>query len=506
MSNFKPLLKQELLRHLYSLKFITMSVFAVVFGIVCVYIQLLDFQDRKQTYDGEVLKSQGALESVKFYSKLNIPIIIEPNPLSIFCKGEDAKIGNKINISLKEVPQFENTSQIKNPFLAIFDSMDLVTLIQIIFSVMTLFLVADSIAGEREEGTLRQIFANRVLRTQYFWAKFLGSLIILAIPLVLIFLLTNIIFLMTSFISLQAIQWLQIILIFGCCLAFISVYILIGLVVSARSSSAVQSVLFGLLIWIILIFIYPVITRYVVSQVVEVPTSDYVNQQIEQQNTEIREQVEAARPERTYGSFSCSHCDMGGFYGLHEIVAMSSKAVLEFVAEHLKRAYPLILKGQEDMYRQLLEVKQRYIWQRTIATRFVQLLPGTLLEESASKIAGTHFTQRDLAILQQAKQYRDTIIEYLKSKNGFGFEFFTRIPPEDMKDNYEDYIAEELKQYSPDNLPPLDFSDSPVFTLTQKSIVPVESLLDLALLLVLNIIFFIFGGYWFARADVRARG
>lgn len=505
MSNFKPLLKHELLRHLYSLKFITMSVFAVVFGIVCVYIQLMDFQDRKQTYDEEVFKSKNVLETVKFYSQLNIPIIIEPNPLSIFCKGEDAKIGNKINISVMDVPQFENTSQIKNPFLAIFDSMDLVTLIQIIFSVMTLFLVADSIAGEREEGTLRQIFANRVLRTQYFWAKFLGSLIILAIPLVLIFLLTGIIFLLTSFISLQPIQWFQIILIFACCLAFISIYILIGLMISARSSSAAQSVLFGLLIWIFLIFIYPNITNYVVSQIVKVPTEDYMNRQIEQKKSQIKDQVMSVEPEQTYDSFSCSYCNMGGYYGLHEIVAVSSKAVLDFIAEHMKRAHPLILAGQEDIYRQMLEFKQQFIRQHKIANMFIRLLPGTLLREATTQIAGTHFSHRDLAYLLQAKEYRNQIVNYVKSKNGFGYKFFTRIPPNEMKNSYNDYTEEERQQYTPYNLAPLNLTDMPVYQNINMPIVPTASLIDLVSLLVFNIVLFLISGFLFIHSDVRQR-
>ncbi len=147
MSHFKHLLKNELLHQVYSLKFLTMSVFAILFGLLCISIQIMDYQDRKAVYDEEVLKADEASRSAKVYSQLQVPIVIEPNPLSIFAKGSDEKIGNRIVISVFQLLQFEDTSQKKNPFMAIFSTFDLVTLVQILFSIMALFLVSDSIAG-----------------------------------------------------------------------------------------------------------------------------------------------------------------------------------------------------------------------------------------------------------------------------------------------------------------------------------------------------------------------
>jgi len=504
-SQIKHLLKYELLQHVYSMKFITMSCFAIVFGILCVTIQLMDYKDRKTVYNEERLKAEQGISEATVYSQLAVPIIVKPNPLSIFVRGSDDKIGNKIVISVFQVPQFEASSQKKNPFMAIFTSFDLITLVIILFSIMALFLVADTIAGEREAGTLKQTFSNSLLKSKYFLAKYVSSLLIIAIPLTLLFLIAGLIIQILPFIALSGTEWLTVFMLYLCSLCFISIYILIGLFISARSSSASMATLMGLLIWIVLVFIYPNITRYFVHHAVRIPTMDVITGQIETMEDNLSERVRAAFPDRPPGSASYSWYSLGE-YNLPSIIGITEKRHYGYHGACVKRGIPIIQEGQNEIYQTLWAFKQQFITQRTLTDRLNHILPGSFLLQSTSKIAGTHYQRRDLDILSHAKQYRDQFLDYVQSKQGFGLHFFTQMPEEEMRLNWDDYAEGIREKYSPDQYAPLNTDDMPVFRIPRKQFIPSESLIDLLFLILMNIILFIGGGLLFNHSEVRIRG
>ncbi|MCK5147466.1 ABC transporter permease subunit [bacterium] len=502
MNHFKILFRYELLQHIHSMKFLTMGIFAVVFGFLSIYVQTMDYKARKNIYDEEIIKAQQTMSSATLYSQLNIPIIVPPNPLSIFAKGVDDKVGSKINISVLDVPQFENAAQKKNPFLDIFDSFDLSMLVHVLFSVMTLFLVADTIAGEREEGTLKQTFSNSVLKSQYFLAKYLGSLVILAIPLTIIYIIASLMILFDPIITLTAVNWLTVLMIYICSLVFVSIYILIGLCISARINTSSLASLSGLLVWIILVFIYPNATRYAVNTFVRIPSNDEVRAQITTLTGEIEEELESKLPKQEQRPVSYSWYSNGN-YNMPTIISVTQKYNFEYNLACIQTGIPIVLTGQEGIYQAMREFKRQYAHQHKIASLLNRCLPGHLLTETASKMAGTHFQKRDLAIMNSARQYRSQILDYIRSKNGFGYAFFTQMPTHAMKDDWNQYPDDVSSLYSPNNYKKLSFDDMPVYHAQSRNIIPKNSIIDLCALIMINIVLFICGAFIFIRSDVR---
>ena len=503
MLNFKTLLKQELLRNIYSLKFFTMSIFAVLVAVLFVSVQLMDFKDRKTTYDEEMIKAEQDKKSIKVFSQLKVPIIIEPNPLSIFARGSDDAIGNKIVISLKDIPEFIKASQKKNYFLDIFRSFDLITLVQIIFSIITLFIVADSISGEREEGTLQLIFSSSVKKFEYFAVKFTASLLTISIALFIIFIITVIMMLLQPYISLNISHGFGIFMIFLLCVGFISVYILIGLIVSSLSSTASQSVLFALLTWIVIVFLYPNTVNYIVNSTVSIPSSESIRQHIEQIKDEIRNDVLDAGYS---GSLNITlDGSMGGFLGLPSNITLTEKRNFEIFENNVIKGIPVILDGLERLYIIKRDYKRKLIQQKETTGTFLNIIPGYLLEQSSSKIAGTHYNFRHNKFISHAKIFWNNIVDYVKSKDGFGLKLFTQIDRRDMRESYLDYTEELRKKWNWDTYPVLSLPDLPVFTPPKRNIIPSESIKDLILLLLLNVILFITGSYLFSRADIRQK-
>jgi len=502
LNHFKYLFKHELRQHIHSLKFLTMGAFAIVFGLLSIYIQTTDYTTRKIIYDEEKIVAREAMSSATVYSALEVPIVIPPSPLSIFSKGVDDKVGSKIEISILNVPRFENAAQKKNSFLDIFETFDLVTLVHILFSVMTLFLVADTIAGDREEGTLKQTFSNSVLKSQYFLAKYLGSLLVLAIPLTVIYLTAAIIMLVHPLIVLTGGQWGSVLVIYICSVAFVSIYVLIGLTVSAKMRSSSLSTLVGLLIWIALVFIYPNAVGYVVKNFIEVPSNDKIETRLSNIDEEIKTKVVNSLPENSNRRRIYSWAE-SNLYGLFTLIGVAEKGLFEYHLNCLQKAMPIVLSGQERLFQAKYDFKKKYIRQREVASNLTRFLPGHLLFESTEKLAGTHYQERDFIIIESAKQYRSQFIDYMRSKGGFGFSFFTRMPPELMQDNWSDYPEGIMSTYSPRKYTKLNIDDMPVYTLPKPSLAQTGAIIDLMLLLFLNIILFISGGLMFSKSDVR---
>ena len=504
MSHFDALFRHEMRQQMHSLKFLTLGAFAMLFGLLSLYVQTEAYKGRKAVYDEEVIKAEKQLGEATVYSRLTLPIIVPPNPLSPFAKGVDDKVGNRIDINLLKSPHLENTAQKRNPFLDIFEAFDLTTAVHILFSVMALFLVADTIAGERETGTLKQIFSNGVLKSQYFLAKYLGAMVVLAIPLTLIFLIGALAMLLDPLISISLSQWLTVLMIYLSSMAFVSVYVLIGLALSARSSSAAQASLIGLMLWIGLVFIYPNATRYLIKNTVAVPSSDEMDAEIHALEMSIRDEVQAVLPSGGPGQASYNWCAFGSF-GLVGLVGATQKHVFEYHKTAVERGIPVALGGLDRIYQARLSYKRQFARQRQQALALNRLLPGQLLVESATKMAGTHYTQRDLGLLERAKRFHGQGAEHIRQSGGFGYPFFTQMPEAAMCAHFGDYSEDVLQTYLPSNYRKLDLGALPTFSLETNAPVPAESMIDLIALFMLNLLLFIFGGLLFSRSDVRVR-
>lgn len=501
MKNFKTLLKQEFLRHIHSFKFSLMLIVSVIVTVICVYVQIKDFEDRQQNYFEEVNRAEELKKSFRVFSEFQIPILIKPNPLSIFAKGYDEKIGNKIVIAVTELPEFQTTSQKRNPFLDIFLNFDIVSIVQIILSIMTIFLVAGTISGEREEETLKFIFANHVSRFEYFFSRFIASLFILSIPLVSIFLATSLMIVLQPFILLSGMFWLKVFFIFICCLGFLSIYILIGLIVSTKTSISSLSVIYGLLIWIIIAFIYPNTINFVINETVNIPSTDELNAQIEQASNELSDKLWANFhwPNRRV-DYSLQR---GYNWGLPNLTGVTQKYVFEAHENAVKTNIPLLFEGQQKLLSIHDDFRHRLIKQKIRASYFLKILPSFLLEESTTKIANTDFQCRDFTIRSKARNFRNVVIDYLQSKDAFGLKLFTQMKREEMKDNYDEYSKEIFVKYSnEDTYPRLNLQDIPAFSYSEKFILPLE----IVFILIMNLVLFVIGGQLFSTSNLIKRG
>lgn len=126
-----------------------------------------------------------------------------------------------------------------------------------VLSLIAILFTFDTVSGERERGTLRLILANPIPRHTVLIGKFLGALISVGIPLALAVLMNLLVISTSSAVQLGADAWGRLGIIFFIAILYASLFLALGLLVSARVSRSAVSLVILLLIWVTFVVFVP---------------------------------------------------------------------------------------------------------------------------------------------------------------------------------------------------------------------------------------------------------
>lgn len=145
----------------------------------------------------------------------------------------------------------------QNNWMQRYEELDWSLIVRLVLSFLALALAYDSVAGERERGTLRLVFANPVSRARFLVAKYLGALTPIAASLLVASLVS------VAILSLGGAA--QVTLSFAAAyglfvvasLIYASIFILLAIAASALSRSSASSLVVLMLAWTGLVIIIP---------------------------------------------------------------------------------------------------------------------------------------------------------------------------------------------------------------------------------------------------------
>ena len=208
------LIRRELLDNLMTFRFAAAVFIMLLLVVATTAVLIRDYERRLASYETAVKKHQQELLDTTTYSRANLKLKIDrpPNPLSIFNVGLDKRLGNTLGVSYFFVPTLWDAGKhgSNNPFLNLFFSIDLVFIFQGILSLLALVFAYDTLAGERERGTLRLVLAHPVRHGQILFAKYMSGMICLLIPLLMCILLALIMLTTSASIFLSTDDFLRI--------------------------------------------------------------------------------------------------------------------------------------------------------------------------------------------------------------------------------------------------------------------------------------------------------
>ena len=525
--------KRDFLSNLLSARFVIgflLCLFLIPFTLL---VNLDEYSNQVRIYQIDKTRAEKSFKEVRVYSFLRPEIVQPPEPLSIFCKGISPNVGNKVNIWLGEKSLLaEGNMKVRdNPLLNSFFSIDFISIIVIIMSLLAIIFTHDVCTREKETGTLRQQLANSISRSKILLGKVSGVYITL-LPIILFCYLLS--FLLISFsphIAFSAKEWVRIGILFFSSLVYFSVFIFIGLFISTQLKSSVTSMIVCLLLWVVFVFIIPNVSVYLAESLIRIESRDTLDYTAEKLNDELERSINYHKyRELEYPDWDNRSSNSEPDGGI--IISNCSRSFVEWQRLSTEYAVPLRIEYADKKWTFQKVYLDDLNRQRLFAERFSLLSPSESFRLISSTICRTDVDSHR-RYMERTRTYRETFIDYLRSKNLFSSTiWFTPIPEENFLtgDEIVRYVSKgeiqnveewdrirkankdqinqwyrSVPDYYHDDYPFLDVSDVPRFQFEAGSVLPNLSvvLYRLAGLLLVCIVLFYISFLSFMKYDVR---
>ncbi len=335
-------------------------------------------------------------------------------------------------------------------------------IIGVLVSFLGILLTHDSISGEKERGILRLILGSSVSRSSVILGKFVGAFISIMLPLSVAILLNLLIVNVSGATVLGVGHWGSIGMIALVSVVYVSVFICLGILVSAFCSRSRTSLLILLLIWVVFVVLMPNMLGSIFSGLKEIPSEDEVFQRVRTGRDDLL---------RRYAN-----------RGLFQ--AFPSREDPDMKAMRLWADYL-------DEDRQVEEsIMDRYVGDQLeqihTARQITRISPTAIYRYALESLSGTGL-ERHRDFIRNVRIYRDIFWEYIRSEDAGD------------PDSLHVYFVREGVSDKPAN-----FDNAPRFAenLSLTGMLH-DALLDMAILSVLAIFLFMASYISFMRADVR---
>lgn len=255
----KTLVAKEMLNNLLNLRF-ALAYFLCTFLLVgSASIMLSEYLAHKDVYEVNKnaherrLSKQNHMWGYLWHNKM---VLREPALTRIFALGGEKDADQKAAVAPEFSPCFHGDFK-RNPISNLFPSVDMVFIVGVIIGLLIFVLTYDSVAGEREQGTLKLLLAGPVPRDQVILAKWLGGFASLVIPLVTAWLIVCLVLVFAGGITVSAGEWARIFLILLVMGLYVATVFSLSLMVSLLFRHSGAAVLALLLVWVVLIVAVP---------------------------------------------------------------------------------------------------------------------------------------------------------------------------------------------------------------------------------------------------------
>lgn len=458
---------KELLNNMKSLRLsltlilmvISMSISGLVFSQK--YHQMLE--DYSRDVNTNLQKTYRMVKSINDLAFHPFCLYKSPNPLRLCADGRERYIPNSFEISIVSINGMENRSRV-NFMCTRLEDLDWALIISVIASFTAIILTYDSISGERESGTLKLVMSNSVSRASLIIGKYLGAAISLFISLAVAIALSLLI-IVTLGVDLTSQQWGSIGMILLVSVIYISFFIFLGLFVSSITKSSTTSLVILLFLWTIFIAIIPSSSRVIGEEIRPLTPKRTIDERI----TNTKWQVLDHYPSDTY------NWEWDFELPVPKQVIRRGKAMWEIAEkqDQIRDSYRKEMLHQLNLIQNLMRVSPMMVY-----TLFCEGVTGN------GKVRFENF-------MNQVREFQNEWREWIFA--------------EDAKDKSSFHILSSEKSKRPYSLKEPDYGLMPRFFEELPSLK--DSLrsasLDLFILVLLNVTFFMLSYLVFMRSSLR---
>jgi ABC-type transport system involved in multi-copper enzyme maturation permease subunit len=349
--------------------------------------------------------------------------------------------------------------------------MDLAFIISLILSFVALIFAYDTISGERETGTLRLVLTASIPRHKIILGKYVGVMLTLGIPLLLGFLINLLIVVSSGEVVISNLQWFKIVIIVLLSFLYLSIFVLLGIFISSRTSHSTNSMVILLLVWVALVILIPSFGRIISDASRKSPTQAQLQRRFTEADRQIRDARSSGKFGKNAGNFS-QNPEKDNPPGTVQFYNAWRVAYNQVREDHLNKMMAPATFGRS----------------------FTRLSPAVVYQCASEAIAGTGIN-RFKSLYQQVKIYQVELKEYIRQ--------------EDAKDPDSLHLlcdhGQAIRDWSVMSGKPVSFDTVPKFQ--ERDLALGQSLKlaiwDIGLLILFNLVFFSAAYVSFLKYDVR---
>ena len=401
----------------------------LIVGNTLVLIQ--EHEERGEDYRQRVALNLDKVTETSTYSLLRLKVLRPPLPLSVFSAGLEKQFGSEIDIEFESVPTLSaprNPIGLKNPYLILFSQIDLVSVFQVVLSLIALIFAYDAIAGDWETGTLRLVLSHPVGRGTILFAKYIAAMLSLLLPVLMSFLMSLMLCYQADSMQLGGADFMRVGYIFLTTITYLSVFYLMGLLISATTRRVSTSLMLSVFMWLFFVLIYPNWCTFTLKSVgAQRAEKISVNRQIEQisEGTDREERRFLAnsplqgKPPIFRDIFGVVSWEYGHFPRVQGEVKNPASPLVG----HLRRFYDfstkLRIRSAEEVGLVLHQFEvQTYLRQVQRAERLMKISPAVIYKQATEAWAGTDLDAM-FDYVRAAQAYRHTLIDVFEDKDVF---------------------------------------------------------------------------------------
>ena len=462
------LIRKEMLANVTSLRFVLTLLLVTVVFVVSGFVfvsryekEIEDFRNVSNENLSGLKEVSRNLSRVPNYSQT---IRKRPKLTQLCCEGFEKSMPNTFRMNGFSIDNPEIVSR-TNFLFPRFADVDWTFITSLILSFVALLMTFDSLSAERERGTLKVIMSNSVPRDKLILGKYVSGMLTLMIPLFIGLALNLIIVGFSGLSTISGGHWIRILAFTGISILYLSIFVLLGMLVSSRSAKSSSSIVVLLFLWVIIAMIIPSAGRIIAERFARVPTRSEVEQRIREADKEIWDNSE--RYGKRAGSWSSSDPNYGNPPArarLYNALADSRNRINE---EYINKLTAQIALGRN-------------------ATR---VSPTMMYQCASEAIIGTGII-RFQSLYNQLKRYRETLEDFVMSvdeKDPDSFHLWAQ--------RHRILLSQRSVDYS--SVPKFEEMDAPMTSALRNAV------WDIGALVLLNLLLFMGTYISFLRSDVR---
>jgi ABC-type transport system involved in multi-copper enzyme maturation permease subunit len=329
--------------------------------------------------------------------------------MEILSNGVNSDIGRYSDIGRGQDVRLVRSEYSDDPMLAAFQFLDPTFVVLIVLSLIAILFTYNAINGEKESGTLKLVFANKLSKAEYIIGKLIGSWLAILTPVLISFLIGALLLILMG-INFSASSWGRFGFFFLASVLYTTCFMLLGVFISAMTHRSSVSFLVLLVIWICAVLIVPKAATMLAGRAMPVPTVDEIESRLASYSTQARIEFFNDMTKRSRERFR-SMADMKPEERQPAIAAFQQenetkrKEMEQSITDYSARVY-------EDYYNQ----KAR---QELLAFSLAKISPASQFQLATMKLGGTDVGMKK-RFEDAMKEYKAQYTNYVQQKGGSG--------------------------------------------------------------------------------------